>query len=217
MHGFGPVVPEENEPVFHAEWERRLAGLTFSLAAAGFTNSDEFRYAVERMEPARYLSTTYYEHWLHAIETLLIEKGTLTRNEFIAAGVVPPQVSVSRRSVAGIERRKSDQAEQPARRAGFKRGNHVVTRNINPVGHTRMPRYVRGKPGVVVRELGLFTFPDSNALGAGRKSQPCYTICFKARDLWGDDAGKRDRLYIDLWEDYLKPDEARRRGKGGKS
>jgi nitrile hydratase beta subunit len=84
MHGFGPVIPEKDEPVFHAEWERRTFGLLTATLALQRWNIDEFRHAIERMGAAHYLESSYYEHWLHAIETLLIEKGVITRKELDA-------------------------------------------------------------------------------------------------------------------------------------
>ncbi len=199
MHGFGPIAPEANEPVFHADWERRVFGIEQAIAVKLSRNGDAFRHAVERMEPALYLSTSYYEHWLHAIETRLLETGLVTRAELGDACIVSEQIQEHRSTTA----LPSDH-RRPRQRPRFKRGDRVVARNLNPTGHTRLPRYVRGKPGVVVRDLGVFTFPDTNAHDAGRNPQHCYTVCFKARDLWG--AGARVRVYIDLWEDYLEED-----------
>ena len=84
MHGFGPVDPEPDEPVFHAPWERRAFALTLAMGAYGAWNIDMSRHARERMEPGAYLTTSYYEHWLHGLERLLIEKGLLTREEIDA-------------------------------------------------------------------------------------------------------------------------------------
>lgn len=81
MHGFGPIDPEPDEPVFHAQWERRAFALTLAMGAYGAWNIDMSRHARERMEPGAYLTTSYYEHWLHGLERLLIEKGLLTREE----------------------------------------------------------------------------------------------------------------------------------------
>lgn len=88
----------------------------------------------------------------------------------------------------------------------FKAGDHVIVRNINPAGHTRLPRYARGKRGVVAHDHGVFVFPDTSAHGAGEKPQHVYSVRFAARDLWGPHASERDVLYLDLWDDYL--DEA---------
>jgi nitrile hydratase subunit beta len=211
MHGFGPVIGEENEPVFHSNWERRVLGITFALAANDRfgRNSDQFRHAIERMEPVRYLSTGYYEHWLHGIETLLVEKGLLTPGELAAAGIgvdTRPARGGSRGGDGSVVSRSAKE-----RRARFKPGDRIVTRNLNPAGHTRLPRYARGKPGVIARDLGAFAFPDTNAHCAGRNRQHAYSVRFDARDLWGSQAGERERVFVDLWEDYLELAAKRRR------
>jgi hypothetical protein len=91
-------------------------------------------------------------------------------------------------------------ADAPAK---FRPGDAIVVRNINPVRHTRLPRYVRGKRGMVERDHGVFVFPDTSAHGQGEKPQHVYSVRFEARELWGADASSRDRLYIDLWDDYM--------------
>jgi nitrile hydratase beta subunit len=208
MDGFGPVVPEKNEPVFHTDWERRMYALASSVTAAAQANIDEFRHAIERMLPARYLASSYYERWLAAAETVLVERGVVTREELLAkqdASIDPALVAnaVANRGPAPI---KDKSGSKPAR-ARFSKGDHVRARNLNPAGHTRLPRYVRGKAGVVARDWGVFVFPDTNAHHAGTKPQHCYSVSFGALELWGKSAkaNSRDRVLIDLWEDYLEP------------
>jgi nitrile hydratase len=87
----------------------------------------------------------------------------------------------------------------------FAPGAKVLVRNINPVSHTRLPQYVRGKHGVIERDHGVFAFPDSNALLQGEKAQHVYSVMFTARELWGLGAPEKDKLYIDLFDDYLDP------------
>jgi nitrile hydratase subunit beta len=206
MDGFGPVVPEQNEPVFHADWERRAYALVgFSRRAAQF-NGDEFRHAIERIPPARYLASSYYERWIAATETLLVERGVVTRAELIAKQHASVDTALIANGVAarGPSPVKDKPGSKPPR-ARFAKGDRVRARNLNPVGHTRLPRYVRGKAGVIARDWGVFVFPDTNAHHAGTKAQHCYSVSFDARELWGKPAGSRERLYIDLWEDYLEP------------
>ena len=89
--------------------------------------------------------------------------------------------------------------------AKFKTGDRVLTRNINPVGHTRLPRYARGRHGTIARDYGVFIFPDTHALGEGMQPQHLYSVHFSAVELWGDQASSRDGVYLDLWDDYLDP------------
>lgn len=81
MDGMGPIAVEPGEPVFHADWERRVFGLFITTFAAGIFNIDEIRRAIEGMAPAHYLESAYYEHWLYALETLMVEKGVLAADE----------------------------------------------------------------------------------------------------------------------------------------
>lgn len=221
MDGFGPVTPEPNEPVFHADWERRVAA--FAWRVMWSVNADETRHAIERIPPARYLASSYYERWLAAVETLLVEHGLVTREELLAkqdASIDPALIAnaIPARGPAPI---KEKSKQNP--RARYAKGDRVRARNINPTGHTRLPRYVRGKSGTIARDWGVFVFPDSNAHHAGDKLQHCYSVTFDARELW-DKSASRERLYIDLWEDYLEPiaskpaprskPQPRKRGKG---
>ena len=203
MDGFGKIVREENEPVFHAEWEGRafaLASLTWRMAQA---NGDMFRHAIERIPPTRYLASSYFERWLAGAETLVIERGIATREELIAkqGAAIDPYPIADAVPPRGPSPVKEKKASSPR----FAKGDRVRARNINPAGHTRLPRYARGKVGVVARDWGVFVFPDTNAHHAGTKPQHCYSVSFDARELWGKPASSRERLYIDLWEDYLEP------------
>ena len=207
MDGFGRMRIEADEPVFHHEWERRLFAISMSLTGSSSSivgNVDEFRHAIERIPPERYLADSYYERWLDAVQTLLIEKGIVTRDELIARGADP----VTPVQPPGRFKRK---VSSKATRARFGEGDRVVARNINPPGHTRLPRYVRGKRGVIRRDWGVYIFADSNAHHAGTHHQHVYCVEFDARELWGASAPPRDTLRIDLWEDYLEPDSAGRK------
>ncbi|MGH7864648.1 MAG: nitrile hydratase subunit beta [Candidatus Binataceae bacterium] len=208
MHGFGGAAPEANEPVFHAEWERRTFGLANLVLGRRLANIDEFRHAIERIPPARYLASSYYERWLDAVETLLIEKGVLTREQLAAAtGRSCAEVAPALAAVTDLEP-ASDAAAKP--RARFRTGDRVRARNLNRAGHTRLPGYVRGKRGAILRDWGVFVFPDTNAHRLGRKPQHVYCVEFDARELWGKDARRRDTVLIDLWEDYLEADRVAR-------
>jgi nitrile hydratase len=156
-----------------------------------------FRHAIERIPAPVYLASSYYERWLNAMMMLLVEEGQLTREELISRGADP----IAPAQPAGLfEGRLQTHARKRAR---FREGDRVVARNNNPIGHTRLPRYVRGKRGVIHRDWGISVFPDSSEHNAGERAQHVYCVAFEARELWGDGVPRRDTLRIDLWEDYL--------------
>lgn len=197
MDGFGPVDVEANEPVFHSSWERLVFGLVSAMSVQRLTNTHTFRHAIERMDPVHYLGSPYYEHWLTALATLLVEKGVVTRAELEAraGGRVPLSEPVRATSVVP--------APPSAAAPGFAVGSHVVVRNEHPLGHTRCPRYVRGKRGVVVRVDGLFPLPDVRAHSDAPCDQYAYSVRFDARQLWGD-AADTAAVHVDLWQSYLE-------------
>jgi nitrile hydratase subunit beta len=213
MDGFGPVIREENEPVFHADWERRVWGIALSTLRTLGVSADELRHAIERIPPARYLDSSYYERWLAAAETILLERGVVTREEFRAALGDEGAGAIAKPAEGPPA---SSGARSKAPRARFKPGDRVRARNINPPGHTRLPRYARGKEGVIVKDWGVFVFPDTNAHRVGQRPQHCYAVAFDARELWGKPARAKERVNVDLWEDYLEPAATTRQKKRGK-
>jgi len=197
MHGFGPVVTERDEPVFHARWEGVVRAM-MQRTNGRYYNLDEFRFAIERMPPDDYLRAGYYERWLHAVETLLVEKSVITREE-LAQG----------RMESATPRALAPRASPPDIQPRFRPGDRVATRNIHPKHHTRMPRYARGKHGVIRRVYGPFPLPDTSAGGQATDWETCYAVEFESRELWGAGADKNDRVCVDLWESYLEPEEKR--------
>jgi nitrile hydratase beta subunit len=213
MHGFGPVEIERDEPVFHREWERRAFALTLAAGYLGRWNIDQSRRAREQMEPAAYLASTYYEHWLFGLERLLDETGLVTREELEArirgdAAAARPVPGARKLLAADVEatlrNARSSKANEdvPPR---FAVGARVVTKNIHPAGHTRLPRYVRGKRGEIALDHGVWVFADTSGNGLGRRPQHLYGVRFGARELWGDGAPAADAVHLDLWDDHLEP------------
>jgi len=213
MHGLGPVVIEPDEPCFHHEWERRVHALTLASLFLGEWNIDTNRYSRERIPGAEYLAATYFEKWLAGLERLLVERGLVPRDELDARrgdASAPVRRTGHPRvlTAADVEPRlkKGGSARvnepQPAR---FAPGDRVVARNINPTGHTRLPRYARGRAGVVASDHGVFVFADSHAMGLGPQPQHLYSVRFAARELWGPEASERDAVYVDLWDAHLDP------------
>ncbi len=207
MQGFGPVERETDEPVFHERWEGRVHGMMRTGLRLGVFNLDEYRWAVERMNPAAYLAASYYEKRLAALERLYIEKGVITQKELDRRQKPPlPRAPFknptnAKRIVTLAEPSSGKKVAFPPR---YKSGDPVKAKNIHPRGHTRLPRYARGKPGTIQQVLGAYTLPDKNAMGLGPHLEYVYSVCFEARDLWGADAPANDRVFLDLWESYLE-------------
>ena len=211
MHNMGPVDPEMDEPVFHSEWEARMFALAGATRGWGKWNIDQSRHAREAMPPAQYLASSYYEIWLYGYIELLIEAGLLGRAELEAGradkgATLPADVSaVTADQVDGILRAGASTRVDADVAPKFAVGDAVVAKTINPLGHTRLPRYVRGRHGVIDRDHGVFVFPDTNAHGLGPSQQHVYSVRFAARELWGPDAPAKDAVHVDLWDDYLEP------------
>jgi nitrile hydratase subunit beta len=208
MQGFGPIVPEKNEPVFHAPWEGRIVAIRRALIAAGKLPGS-IRVGVERRPAAEYFSESYYEHWYAAIVQMLVEHGIATPEEISsgksAKGSVKVSVAVKPEEAVKFSFRVPDVMLKVDVAPRFAPGQKVRARNIHPVGHTRLPRYVRAHLGTIQHDRGVQAFPDTNVYGRGQNPQHVYSVRFTSRELWGDAASVRDSLYLDLWEDYLEP------------
>ena len=194
--GFGPVVVEPDEPVFHAPWERAARAVTYAaIGNAPNASTSVFRHAIERMEPEHYLSSPYYEHWLTAAATLAVEAGLVTREQLEerAGGPFPLANPV----------RVEDVDIPPAHGARFHVGDRIRVRNFHPAGHTRCPGYVRGKIGVVTRLDGEWNIPDVEAHSPERVPELLYSVRFDADELWGD-AQRGVTVNVDLWDSYLE-------------
>ena len=208
MHGFGPVLPEKNEPVFHAAWEGRVLAMQRSMGYAGAWHIDDSRYAQETLPPQVYLAVSYYQRWALAMEKNLLARGLLTKEELAAGRALQKPEPLARKltadAVPGSMMRSSffRQQQGPAR---FKPGDRVRTVNFHPQGHTRLPRYARDKIGTVELIHGCHAYPDSVASGRGDEPQWLYTVVFEARDIWGADADPTSTISIDAFEPYLRP------------
>lgn len=207
-HGFGPVHPEDESIRFHAEWEKRVLGITLAAAALGYWNLDASRHARESLPPAVYYTSSYYEIWLRALEILLERAGEITPEEMGAGHARVPGQRVDRclppASVREVLQRGGP-TDRPGPEPAFTVGDHVRTRNLQPAKHTRLPGYARGCCGVVTAVHGCHVFPDTHAHFEGECPQPLYTVRFDARDLFGEDADPTLTVSIDAWEPYLEP------------
>jgi nitrile hydratase beta subunit len=217
MHGMGPIDPEKNEPVFHESWEGRVYAITRLLrAGGGRQNLDNSRYLIESLPPAEYLRMSYYERWLARLLKQIVALGVVTPAELESgrplddargrpaaeSTVATPAVTAA--MVPAIVARRDSARRDAAVDPRFTVGQRVRARNINPTGHTRLPRYARGKQGVIGRDHGVFVFPDTNAQFLGEQPQHLYSVRFTARELWGEQASARDFIHLDMWDDYLE-------------
>ena len=220
MHGFGPILRDEHEALFPEHWECRAFALLIAVIASGALSMDEARDGVERMDPLLYLRTihageSYYWRWLCATEILLERKGIVTaaerHNSRPGAGTVPAGLALSCLKAEDVPERV---ARRGSARLGmgapaqFSVGDRVQARNLHPEGHTRLPRYVRGRTGRIERDHGVFSFPDTSAAGLGPKPQHLYLVRFEAAELWGGEPGP-GAVLVDLWDDYLEPSDER--------
>jgi nitrile hydratase len=206
MHGMGPIEHEKDEPVFHHPWEGRVYALTRAIGA--WRRGGAGRYELERLPPAEYLRMSYYERWFTRMVAQVVRTGLVTNTEMESGRPDPgsPKATppLTADMVPGVIARGGNARRDVPVAARFRPGQRVRARNINPTGHTRLPRYARGRRGTIVRDHGVFVFPDTSAHSLGEKPQHVYTVRFAARELWGDEAPPRDSVYVDMWEDYLE-------------
>jgi nitrile hydratase subunit beta len=214
MEGLGAVDPTPDEPVFHSDWEKRTFAMFLPFVFTGL-NLDQFRHGIERMHPVEYLTGRYYEHWVHTVAQNFVDKGIIDPEELEARtrhylenpdeplpdGGDPEQaetfIQIYRTGASTL--RDSDTEPQ------FKVGDRVRVRNINPSGHTRCARYLRGKTGVVETVYGAFVFPDSNSKEEGENPERVYNVRFESSEVWGPtDDGENHVIRFDLWEPYLE-------------
>jgi len=191
--GFGPVRHSPTAPAFHEPWEKRANALYSLAVRLGVFNMDEYRHAIERMEPRHYLSASYYERSLTSLATLCVEKGICTREELeaLAEGGFPLALA----SAPG-------RSNEPAREL-FAPGDRVRARSEHVPGHVRMPAYIRGKVGVVVSESPAYPFPDAHAHGVAAADEPTYDVRFDTADLWPN-AADAAFVHVGVFQSYLE-------------
>ena len=207
--GFGPVRPEPDEPIFHAEWERRALAVTLACGAMGHWSIDASRHARETLDPVDYLTSSYYAIWIKALEKLLLAEGFVSSEELTAGRALvaprPPRRVLAAAEVAAALARGSPSERPLTSAARFAVGDRVRTVNDHPAGHTRVPRYARGRLGRVEHVRGVHVFPPASAHGLGEQPQWLYTVAFEGRELWGTAAGDGLTVSIDAWESTLEP------------
>jgi nitrile hydratase beta subunit len=211
MHGMGPIEVREDERPFHAEWEGRAWGLLRATGPFGAARRRNFRYEHEILPPAQYLQMQYYERFIKILVDRLMEAKLLTQAELDSGRADPASPRLTPRVTPAmiaeqLAQRRSLRRDDVRIQPRFKVGQPVRARNINPAGHTRLPRYVRGHQGTIVADHGVFNFQDTDAEGYTLPNRPqhVYTVQFSARELWGETAHARDSVNAELWEEYLE-------------
>ena len=191
--GFGRVRHTPNAGPFHADWEKRVNAMYAMMVRKGVFNMDEYRHAIERMEPRHYMTASYYERSLTSLATLCVEKGVLSRAELEAlAGGVFPVALPSAPGRANV-----------ATRRRLLPGDRVRVRSDFVPGHVRMPGYIRGKTGTVVQVSPAYPFPDAHAHGIAAEDEPTYDVRFRSEELWPDSADAA-LVHVGVFESYLE-------------
>ena len=214
MHGFGEIEREEEEPLFHEPWEGRVLGICRGTPVpipGGMRNN------IERLDPAFYLSSSYYEKWLHARIKGLIDAGAISEAELeteIARYRENPErpIPKSEEEHSAKVRRKWTADRHPGGTVpvplepNYSVGDRVRAVNLHPAGHTRLPRYIRGKVGEVTRVYGAQGFQDAEAIHGRCGAMPVYAVRFDSKEVWGESGEANSSVTLDMWEAYLEPE-----------
>ena len=214
--GDGPVRREADpEPVFKEEWQAHALALTLAAGSLGRWSLDESRHARECLEPRDYMRFSYYEKWLAGLTDLLVAKSIVTPEELTSLSAQPAAPELQQRRLPAAKVAAVLSSGGPTLRAeggngiAFELGQKLRVRRRGNLavagGHSRLPAYVMGRVGTIIRLHGNHVFPDSNAHGAGEAPQPLYTLSFAASDLWEDAESDLDQVMLDLWHSYLEP------------
>lgn len=209
MHGFGRVDPRDDGIVFHGAWEGRMFALSrvvrFNLPFGG----DHVRREIERMAPGHYLDSSYYEKWFEGNLSMLKELGVVSETELAGGGLEPLPAALGRpKAMSPGEAGRAIFAGMPSSDTGAATPRFAVGEAVRTVahgisGHTRLPRYARGRTGTILAARGRFPVADAAAAGE-RAVESLYTVDFAARELWGEEAGAGDRVTLDLWDRHLE-------------
>ncbi|HSC63561.1 MAG TPA: nitrile hydratase subunit beta [Caldimonas sp.] len=191
--GFGPVRHSPDATAFHDDWEKRVNALYSLAVRLGVFNMDEYRHAIERMEPRHYLTASYYERSLTSLATLCVEKGLVTREDLErrANGAFPLALPSAPGRGNAPERER------------FRAGDRVRVKTDHVRGHVRMPAYIRGHVGVVVAESPAYPFPDAHAHGVAADDEPTYDVRFSAQELWPSSADAAF-VHVGVFQSYLE-------------
>lgn len=203
-HGYATIDRSQTEN-FVEDWEQKVFGLTLACGMLGKWNLDQSRFARESCDPADYLSSSYYEHWLHGLELLLIEQGIVTKEE-MRAGVSHRDCGLSAVTPEKLDQILATGAPtmlKESARPAYIPGDKVVVINNNPRTHTRAPRYIRGRIGEIISHHGSHIFADEHSASGSKVAEHLYGVRFEASELWGESESHKCAVFLDLFEPYL--------------
>jgi nitrile hydratase beta subunit len=207
VQGFGPLEIDRDERAFHHDWEARMWGLNEAMTGDPGWTIDWWRHVRELILPLDYLSRPYFDQWAQVYAALLIDSGIASLAELASGKATAPgpalAPAMSASAVAAASRRTTDFRRDGGAKPAFVAGQRVRARAVGAAGHTRLPRYVRGRAGIIHACHGNHLLPDAGAKGEER-AEPLYTVAFRAADLWPERAASCDRIFLDLWESYLE-------------
>ena len=211
-----PIIPDKpDEPKFEKPWHRRVLGITIAVGAMGAWSIDASRYARESLPRSDYTKFSYYEKWLGGLTNLLFQKGFINKNE-IRSGSGDSKAPLEwRQKVLSVKNVGATLAAgAPTRRGGpepiFSIGQEVRAKLpsdtlLIPSGHTRLPHYISGKAGTIIKRHGVHVLPNTNAHFLGEHPENLYAVEFKASVLWQQNPSSSDTVIVDCWESYLEP------------
>lgn len=209
------ALPVENKTVFEKKWHKIVLSLTLAVGALGKWNIDRSRYFRESLPPDDYKRFTYYEKWMAGLVNLMVDSGLVDQSElrdFKVANKPMQGVSVSPEALKSMIAKgdpslcSSNTSFQPHEIGTLVKTKSPPANNYLENGHTRLPAYSSGYQGEIVLFHGFHRLPDTNAHFLGPKPEPLYTVSFKAKALWGDEAeNPDDEIHLDLWHSYLEP------------
>lgn len=208
MDGFGPIAPTESEPTFKSEWEGRVLALNRVMQATGEWNIDVGRYWIELLNPIEYLQSSYYRKWHLRLENLCLNRGLVSKDELELGHSTSPGRQLKLKTVKVEDAEKTlvrgSYGRPPTAPAKFCIGDKVITKNINPCSHTRLPRFARARIGSIERTQGFHVFPDHLVANGEERGEWLYTVTFDAWVLWGEDAEPGVKVSIEAFEPYLE-------------
>ena len=209
LDGFGPISIEHSEPLFHEEWEERAFGVTMAISFCGLWNFDSDRYWKECIPPALYLSLSYYQIWIVALEKILVDVGLVTEEELETGKAIEepreiPNIVRSEDIDIVLATDITDVERETDSKAKFRVGDKVRSKNLQPFTHTRLPAYARDKIGTIVAIHGFHVLPDSNAHLKGENPEWNYAVEFSSVELFGTRGHEADSVSMNCWESYLE-------------